>query len=73
MSPPKKSPYHGLAVYSAVLSQIVGAPLIGLFIGRSVDKYLSTSPLFLVIGLLFGLGAGLYGTIHYVRDLTGDE
>ncbi|QGH36344.1 hypothetical protein GI584_20855 [Gracilibacillus salitolerans] len=73
MSPPKKSPYHGLAVYSAILSQIVGAPLIGLLIGRSMDKYLSTTPLFLVIGLLLGLGAGLYGTIHYVRDLTGDE
>ncbi|SFM16451.1 Putative F0F1-ATPase subunit Ca2+/Mg2+ transporter [Gracilibacillus orientalis] len=73
MSPPKKSPYRGLAIYSAILSQIVGAPLIGLLIGKVMDKYLSTSPLLLVIGLLLGLGAGLYGTIHYVRDLTGDE
>ncbi len=73
MSPPKKSPYYGLAIYSMVLSQIVGGPLIGLFIGKATDNYFSTSPLFLVIGLLLGLGAGLYGTIHYVRDLTGDE
>ncbi|MGP4038892.1 AtpZ/AtpI family protein [Gracilibacillus sp. D59] len=73
MSPPQKSPYHGLAIYSAILSQIVGGPLIGLFIGRTIDKYLSTSPLFLIIGLLLGIGAGLYGTIHYVRNLSGDE
>ncbi|WP_163580478.1 AtpZ/AtpI family protein [Gracilibacillus saliphilus] len=73
MSPSKRSPYHGLAVYSAILSQLAGAPLIGLFIGRNIDKYLSTSPLFLVIGLFLGLGAGFYGTIHYVRDKTGDE
>ncbi|SHM62229.1 AtpZ/AtpI family protein [Gracilibacillus kekensis] len=73
MSPPKKSPYYGLAIYSAILSQIVGGPLIGLFIGKACDNYFSTSPLFLVIGLLLGLGAGFYGTFHYVRQLAGDE
>ncbi|UOQ87079.1 AtpZ/AtpI family protein [Gracilibacillus salinarum] len=73
MSPPKKSTYYGLTVYSAILSQLVGAPLVGLFIGRFIDRHLSTSPLFLLIGLFIGLGAGLYGMFHYVRELTGDE
>lgn len=73
MSPPRKNSFYGLAIGSAILSQIVGGPLIGLFIGRWVDNLLSTTPLFLVIGLLLGLGAGVYGTIHYVREITGDE
>lgn len=73
MSPPRKSPYHGLAIGSAILSQLVGGPLIGLFLGRWIDNLLSASPLFLVIGLLLGLGAGVYGTIHYVKEITGDE
>ncbi|MDX8047633.1 AtpZ/AtpI family protein [Gracilibacillus sp. S3-1-1] len=73
MSPSNKSPYAGIKAYSIILSQIAGIPLIGLLIGRMVDKYLSTSPLFLVIGLFIGLGTGFYGIILYVRDVTGDE
>ncbi|WP_066188094.1 MULTISPECIES: AtpZ/AtpI family protein [Gracilibacillus] len=73
MSPPKGKIYNGFAIYSAILSQLVGVPLLGLFTGKYLDNHLSTSPLFLIIGLLLGLGAGLYGTILYVRDVTGDE
>ncbi|GAE92508.1 hypothetical protein JCM21714_1512 [Gracilibacillus boraciitolerans JCM 21714] len=56
-----------------ILSQIVGGPLVGLFLGRLVDNYFFTTPLFLVIGLFLGIGAGLYGIIHYVTEITGDE
>ena len=73
MSPSKKNSFYGLAIGSAILSQIVGGPLIGLFLGKWLDKFASTSPLFLIIGLLLGLGAGFYGTIHYVREVTGED
>ncbi|SES11111.1 Putative F0F1-ATPase subunit Ca2+/Mg2+ transporter [Gracilibacillus ureilyticus] len=72
-TPDRKKPYQGFAVYSRIISQLAGAPLVGLLIGRWLDKQFSTTPLLLVIGLLLGLGAGLYGTIHFVQDLTGDE
>nr|WP_184249214.1 AtpZ/AtpI family protein [Gracilibacillus halotolerans] len=62
-----------MAIGSAILSQLVGAPLIGIFIGRYLDNHYSTKPLFLITGLLLGLAAGLYGTFHYVKELTGDE
>ncbi|WP_148294973.1 AtpZ/AtpI family protein [Gracilibacillus boraciitolerans] len=62
-----------MAIYSMILSQIVGGPLVGLFLGRLVDNYFFTTPLFLVIGLFLGIGAGLYGIIHYVTEITGDE
>ncbi|KAB8126708.1 AtpZ/AtpI family protein [Gracilibacillus oryzae] len=72
-APERQKAYQGFAVYSRIVSQLVGAPLVGLLIGRWLDRQFTTTPLFLVIGLLLGLGAGIYGTIHLVRDLTGDE
>ncbi|PWU66988.1 MULTISPECIES: AtpZ/AtpI family protein [Gracilibacillus] len=72
-SPGSKRPLQGLAITSAILSQLAGGPLIGLWLGSWLDRYFTTKPLFLIIGLLLGLGAGLYGTIHYVREITGDE
>ncbi|MFC4402866.1 AtpZ/AtpI family protein [Gracilibacillus xinjiangensis] len=72
-TPDRRKPYKGFAIYSSIVSQLVGAPLVGLLFGRWLDKEFSTTPLLLVIGLLLGLGAGLYGTIHFVRDLTGDN
>lgn len=62
-----------MAIGSAILSQLVGAPIIGILIGRFLDNHFSTKPLCLIIGLFLGLGTGLYGTFHYVKELTGDE
>ncbi|WP_163539121.1 AtpZ/AtpI family protein [Gracilibacillus sp. YIM 98692] len=70
--PPQKNPFRGLAIGSTILSQLVGGPLVGIFLGKWLDQHLSTSPLCLVLGLLLGLGAGLYGTIHFIRKLTGE-
>ncbi|WP_431804812.1 AtpZ/AtpI family protein [Halobacillus andaensis] len=62
-----------MALTSAIVSQLAGGPLVGVFLGKWVDNQFSTSPLFLILGLLLGLGAGTYGTIHLVRAYTGDD
>ncbi|WP_101843272.1 AtpZ/AtpI family protein [Halobacillus sp. Marseille-P3879] len=62
-----------MALTSAIVSQLAGGPLVGVFLGKWVDNQFSTSPLFLILGLLIGLGAGTYGTIHLVRAYTGDD
>lgn len=68
-----KPPFQAMALTSAILSQLVGGILTGLFLGDWLDSLLSTSPTFLIIGLFLGLGAGSYGTIHLIRRYSGDD
>ncbi|MBA2175272.1 AtpZ/AtpI family protein [Halobacillus locisalis] len=62
-----------MALTSAIVSQLAGGPLVGVYLGKWLDSQLSTSPTFLIIGIFLGLGAGTYGTIHLVRTYTGDD
>ncbi|RLQ93530.1 AtpZ/AtpI family protein [Falsibacillus albus] len=69
----ERRPYQAMALYTAILSQLVGAILIGLFGGKWIDHKLGTTPLFLVIGLLLGLAAGIYTMLRSVRHFfSGD-
>lgn len=68
-----RHPFQAMALMSAILSQLVGSILIGIFLGRWLDKVIGTEPLFLIIGLLIGLAAGTYAMLHLVRRFfTGD-
>ncbi|MFD2683239.1 AtpZ/AtpI family protein [Bacillus seohaeanensis] len=69
----KRRPYQSMALYSAILSQLVGSILIGIFGGRWLDKIWDTTPLFLIIGLLLGLSAGTYAMLRTVQHFySGD-
>jgi ATP synthase protein I len=68
-----RHPFQAMALMSAILSQLVGSVLIGIFLGRWLDHVIGTEPLFLIIGLLIGLAAGTYAMLHLVRRFfTGD-
>lgn len=68
-----RHPFQAMALMSAILSQLVGSILIGIFLGRWLDKVIGTEPLFMIIGLLIGLAAGTYAMLHLVRRFfTGD-
>jgi len=69
----KNNPFRGFAIYSGILSYLVGATLVGIFIGRWLDQYFNTAPLFLILGLLLGLASGVYGMIHLLNKFMGDE
>ncbi|MRH43966.1 hypothetical protein GH741_15085 [Aquibacillus halophilus] len=62
-----------MALTSGILSQLVGGPLVGIFLGTWLDDLFSTKPLFLVLALFLGVASGTYGTIHLVRKYTGDD
>ncbi|OEH93349.1 AtpZ/AtpI family protein [Bacillus solimangrovi] len=62
-----------MALMSAILSQLAGSVLIGIFLGRWIDNKLGTMPLFLIIGLLLGLSTGVYATLHSIRHFYGEE
>ncbi|QHS23566.1 AtpZ/AtpI family protein [Virgibacillus sp. MSP4-1] len=68
-----QKPFHAFALTSAIVSYLSGSTLVGIFVGRWIDQKLGTSPIFLIIGLIIGLSAGVYGTINLVNKYTGDN
>ncbi|MFC5711512.1 AtpZ/AtpI family protein [Thalassorhabdus alkalitolerans] len=75
MSNQKKPPqdFRAIALMSSVLSYLVGPLLVGIFGGRWLDGLLGTEPLFLVLGILGGLGAGVYGLVRLLGHYLGDD
>ncbi|HWO98607.1 MAG TPA: AtpZ/AtpI family protein [Bacillus sp. (in: firmicutes)] len=73
MSRKPRHPLQAMALMSMILSQLVGSILIGLFFGKWLDAQAGTEPLFLVLGLLIGLGTGVYAMIRSVRQFFSGE
>ncbi|WP_374721374.1 AtpZ/AtpI family protein [Peribacillus tepidiphilus] len=68
-----RHPFQAMALMSAILSQLVGSLLIGIFSGRWMDQKFDTEPLFLVLGLLIGLAAGIFSILRTIRKyFSGD-
>ncbi|MFF2753417.1 AtpZ/AtpI family protein [Psychrobacillus sp. NPDC058041] len=70
---PNRRPLQGIAMYSAILSQLVGSILIGIFTGMWVDSIFGTTPLFLVICLLTGLTVGVFAIITTIRKYDSGD
>lgn len=68
-----RNPFKAMALMSAILSQLVGSVLIGIFIGKWLDRTVGTEPLFLIIGLLIGLSAGIYAMMSLVQQFFTGE
>ena len=71
---PTKSPLQAVALYSAILSQLVGSVLIGVFTGMWLDEKLGTAPFFMIICLFIGITAGVWAMFQTVRKFeSGDK
>lgn len=71
---PAKSPLQAMALYSAILSQLVGSVLIGAFTGMWLDGRFGTVPLFMVICLFIGIAFGVWAMLQTVRKFeSGDK
>jgi ATP synthase protein I len=66
----KKNSFNAWALMSAIVSQLVGSILIGIFLGKWLDAQVGTFPLFLVIGLLLGLVSGTLGTLKLIQHFS---
>jgi ATP synthase protein I len=73
MSDKNRHPFHAMALMSGILSQLVGSTLLGIFGGMFLDDKLETPPLFLIIGLLLGLAAGVFSMIKLINRYFGDD
>ncbi|MBU9724374.1 MULTISPECIES: AtpZ/AtpI family protein [Bacillaceae] len=59
------------ALMTTISSYFVGSVLLGIFIGRWLDKQFHTEVAFLVTGLLLGLGVAVTGIIIAIRRFLG--
>lgn len=74
MNKKNRRPFQAMALMSGILSSLVGCILIGIFSGRALDKWIGTEPLFLIIGLMLGLAAGIYAMLRLVNQFfSGDN
>ena len=68
-----RRPLQGMALYSAILSQLVGSILIGVFTGMWLDSKIGTTPLFLVLCLFIGLTTGVIAIILTIRKYDSGD
>ncbi|ACJ35063.1 AtpZ/AtpI family protein [Anoxybacillus flavithermus] len=68
-----RHPFRAIGLMTAISSQLVGSVLVGIFGGRFVDERFGTEPLFLIVGLLLGLAAGIYAMIRLIRSFFSGE
>ncbi|MHC0036521.1 AtpZ/AtpI family protein [Pseudoneobacillus sp. C159] len=67
-----RRPYKAMVLMSAITAQLVGSILFGIFAGRWLDRQFATEPLFLIIGLMLGLGTGIYAMLRLIQQFSGD-
>lgn len=68
-----RRPLQGIALYSAILSQLVGSILIGVFTGMWIDNTYGTTPVISVICLLVGLTVGVIAIITTIRKYDSGD
>lgn len=73
MGQKQRHPLQAIGLMSAIVSQLAGSTLVGVFGGRWADRQFDTEPLFLIIGLLLGLATGVYAMIRTVRQYFSGE
>ncbi|MCP3761477.1 AtpZ/AtpI family protein [Domibacillus sp. A3M-37] len=69
----KNRPFRAMALYSAVLAQLAGSMIAGIFAGLALDNHFNTVPLFLIIGLLGGLSAGIYAMLRTIQHFNSGD
>jgi ATP synthase protein I len=55
-------------LFQVVFGYLIGGPLGGALIGWGLDSLFGTFPKLLVVGLLFGFGAGVWNIIRMSRN-----
>jgi ATP synthase protein I len=70
---PSKSSLGSLGALSAVGIGFVLAVIIGFGIGYVLDRWLGTSPLFVIVFFFLGVAAGIVNVVRTVNAVTRDE
>jgi ATP synthase protein I len=70
---PTKSSVGSLGALSAVGIAFVLAVIFGFGIGLLLDRWLGTSPIFVIVFFFFGVAAGIINVVRTVNAVTRDQ
>jgi F0F1-type ATP synthase assembly protein I len=74
--PEKKPPFEGLRTASLLLAiptLLIVSPLVGLFAGMAVDRWLKTGRIFTAIGIVLGFATAGRETWRIIRRVQQEE
>jgi F0F1-type ATP synthase assembly protein I len=74
--PSDESRYQGLrtaGLLLAIPALLIVSPIVGFFVGAAVDRWLKSSPIVALIGLLLGFVAGGRETYRIYRRYQAEE
>lgn len=71
--PPRQSSLGSLGALSAVGIAFVLAVVFGFLIGYGLDRWLGTSPLFIILFFFMGLAAGIVNVVRTANAVSEDE
>jgi F0F1-type ATP synthase assembly protein I len=75
-APEKKPPYEGLrtaGLLLAIPALLIASPLVGLFLGMAVDRWLKTDPAFVIIGVFLGFATAGREIYRIYRRYMAEE
>ena len=68
-----KKVLQAFAAASSIGINFAVSVFIGYYFGNLLDVKLGTTPVFLIIGILTGVAAGTWGTIHLVNTIWKEQ
>ncbi|MGM9988839.1 MAG: AtpZ/AtpI family protein [Bacillaceae bacterium] len=65
--------WRAMTLVTTISSYLVGPTLLGIFLGMWIDNKMNTLPIFLLVFLFIGLGAGVYSTYRLIKQFESGE
>ena len=66
-------PLRALMFVGLIGIDLAATTIGGFFLGRFLDQRLSTEPLLLIVGVLFGLALGIFSLVPMVKSFIGGK
>ncbi|HET7627004.1 MAG TPA: AtpZ/AtpI family protein [Bacillales bacterium] len=67
-----ENPWKAYMLIGAIGTNMAVSTFVGFWLGKLMDDHFDTSPFFLLVGVLLGLTAGIYGVYRLVKPFLGD-
>ena len=68
----KSQPWQYIGLVSAIGTEMAITTIGGFYLGNFLDRLWGTEPIFLLVGVLIGLAAGIGGIILLIKTFLGE-
>lgn len=66
------NPWKAFAVVGVVGIELAILLLAGIWIGKKIDMIYHSSPIFLLVGIVFGLSIGIWSIVKLIKPFLGE-